>query len=120
LEIKGIEKALGKKTPEDYLKFVKEYGGAFVGGLVDGYADLPILAFFCPDDDTGILYNLNAYRDLRGDGILPIADCELGDIYALDRENAVHYINFYGGETTSQKIADRFQDFVDRIVATEE
>lgn len=120
LEIKEIEKIIGRDLPEDYRAFVKEYGGAFVGGFVDGHKDLPLLRFYDASHGGGIFNALNTYSDLKEDGALPFARCELGNIYAIDRNNAVHYINYYGGKTKSQKVAENFRDFISRIVATED
>jgi len=119
-EINEIESNLGRELPKDYCEFVKEYGGAFVGGLIDGAEDLPILTFFGADENKGVLSKLRTDPDLRNDGVLPIADCELGNLYVLDRENAVHYLNYYGGKTTAQKITNSFQEFVARIVVQDE
>jgi hypothetical protein len=116
-EIGEIKKALGRELPEDYRKFVKEYGGAFVGGLIDGSDDFPILTFFRA---AAVLSNLEMHPDLLEIGALPIADCELGNLYVLDSENAVHYINYYGGKTTARKVADSLQDLIDRIVVQHE
>jgi hypothetical protein len=118
-EIIEIERQLGRKLPTDYCRFVQEFGGAFVGGSIDGSTDLPILAFFRADNETGILYKLRAHPDLQEDGVLPIADCELNNLYVLDNTNAVFYINYYGGRTTASKVSNSFQDFVDRIVVDE-
>jgi hypothetical protein len=118
-EITEIERALGRPLPKDYCEFVKEYGGAFVGGLIDGSEDLPILAFFSAGEDDGVLRKLKWYTDLRDDGVLPFADCVLGNLYVLNPENAVYYINYYGGKTTARKVADSFHDFVARIVPEE-
>jgi hypothetical protein len=118
-ELAEIERVLGRPLPKDYREFVKEYGGAFVGGLIDGSKDLPILAFFGAGEDGGVLGQLRSYTDLRDDSMLPFADCELGNLYVLTPENTVYYINYYGGKTTVQKVADSFQDFVARIVPEE-
>lgn len=118
VKIDQIEKVLGRELPKDYCDFIKQYGGAFVGGLIDGSLQLPILTFFGADEKTGILAKLQTHPDFRDDGVLPIADCELGNLYILSRENAVHYINYYGGETTARKVADSFQEFVSRIVVS--
>ena len=118
--IREIENELGRELPKDYCEFAKEFGGAFVGGLVDGSADLPILTFFGADDRKGVLSKLRTHPDLRNDGVLPIADCELGNLYVIDRENAIFYINYYGGKTTARKIANSFQEFVARIVVQDE
>jgi hypothetical protein len=119
-EIREIESVLGRALPGDYCEFVKEYGGAFVGGEVDGDAGLSILNLFGPDEEHGVLSTLKTHPDLRDDGILPFADCELGNLWVLDQKNAVHYINYYGGKTTARKVADSFQDLIARIVVSEE
>jgi hypothetical protein len=119
-DITEIERVLGRPLPSDYCDFVKEYGGAFVGGLIDGSDELPILGFFSASEDDGILRSLKSYTDLRDDGVLPFADCELGNLYVLTQKNAVYYINYYGGKTTVRKVADSFQDFVARIVPEED
>jgi hypothetical protein len=120
LEISEIEKALGRDLPEDYCEFVKEYGGAFVGGLIDGMAEFPVLTFFGADEHKGVLSKLKTHPDLRTERVLPIADCELGNLYVLDQENAVYYLNYYGGKTTARKVADSFRDFIARIVVTQD
>jgi hypothetical protein len=120
VEISEIEAVLGRRLPDDYLEFVKQYGGAFVGGLVDGSEELPILTFFDAGNDRGVLSKLSAHPDLRGDSILPIADCELGNLYVLTKENAVYYIDYYGGKAASRKVSNSFHDFVTRIVISEE
>ena len=115
-EISEIERELGRELPNDYCEFIKENGGAFVGGLIDGAADLPILTFFGVDGNKGLLSKLRAYPDLRKDSVLPIAGCELGNLYVITQENTVFYINYYGGKATVRKISNSFQDFLARIV----
>ncbi|WP_367871847.1 SMI1/KNR4 family protein [Luteolibacter sp. Populi] len=119
-EIQAIERALGRDLPEDYRQFVKEYGGAFVGGYVDGKDDFSVLAFLGADEDGGILFKLGWHSDLREDSLLPIADCELGNLYVLTKQNSVGFINYYEGKHTIEKVAESFQDFVDRIVVIED
>jgi hypothetical protein len=102
--------------PSAYRSFAKKYGGAFVGGLVDGSEDLPILTFFGARGDSGILSKLATHPDLKNEGALPIADCELGNLYVLDREGAVHYISYYCGVTNARRVSDFFEDFLERIV----
>lgn len=116
-QIDEIESSLGRKLPNEYCEFVKQFGGAFVGGAIDGADDLPILAFFCA---KGILSKLHSYADLRAGGVLPIADCELGNLYVLDPTNAVYYINYYGGKTSTRLVARSFREFVDRIAVQDE
>lgn len=120
MEIREIELNIGRKLPKDYCDFVQLYGGAFVGGMIDGEPDLSILSFFGAGEHKGILAKLRMHPDLRDDGVLPIADCELGNLYVLDREGAVHYINYYGGRTTAKKVAGSFQEFVTRIVVQDD
>ena len=119
-EIGEIEKVVGRSLPEAYSAFVKQYGGAFVGGLVDGVEDLPILSFFSASGDSGVIANLNRYSDLKEDRVLPIAGCALGNLYVLDRDNEVYYINYYGGQTSARKVSDTFEGFVERIVVPQE
>ena len=117
MEIREIEGTIRRKLPEDYCEFVKEFGGAFVGGLVDGTDELPILTFFSAD---GVLSHLRTHPDLQEIGVLPIADCALGNLHVLELNNSIHYINYYGGTTTARKVADSFRDFVARIVVSQE
>ncbi len=119
-DIRQIESAIGRELPKSHTDFVKKYGGAFVGGLVDGSDDLPILTFFDTSKEKSVLASFGTHPDLRGDGVLPIADCELGNLYVLDRDNTVHYISYYGGKTEASKVADTFEDFVARIVVDKE
>jgi hypothetical protein len=116
VNIADLESVLGRKLPDDYRSFLLEYGDAFVGGLVDGAADLPVLSFFGVDGGTDLFAKLRMYPDFHNDGVLPIARCELGNIYVLDKENKVHYVNYYGGQTRVRDVANTFQEFVDRIV----
>lgn len=116
-DIAKLEKILGHSVSLEYSAFACHYGGASVGGLVDGDTELPILTFFNMEK---LLSMLETYTDLRDDGVLPVADCEVGNLYVLDRENSVHYINYYGGRTTARKVADSFGDFLARIVVTED
>jgi hypothetical protein len=112
-ELNKIEQVLRRPLPKDYRDFAIAYGGAFVGGLIDDNPELPILTFLSAD---ATLEKLEMHSDLRSDGILPVADCELGNLYVLDRENAVHYINYYGGSTSAINVTDRFSEFLARIV----
>ena len=112
-EISEIENAIGREIPAEYRSFVNSYGGAFVGGLVDGSPSLPVLRFFCGD---GVIRSLEIHSDLREEGILPIARCELGNIYVIKRDGAVHYLNYYGGKTEALLIASDFPSFLSRIV----
>lgn len=119
-DVDKIESVINRKLPVDYCEFVQEYGGAFVGGLVDGVEDLPILTFFDAGEEKGVLSKLRTHPDLQSESVLPIADCELGNLYVLDRENTIHYLNYYGGQTTARKVADSFTEFIARIVVQDE
>jgi hypothetical protein len=119
-EIREIESTLGRALPEEYAAFARKYGGAFVGGYIDGEEDLPILAFFSGSAKNGVLAKLASYSDLRDAGVLPIADCALGNLYVLDPVNGVWFIDYYGGKTTARKVANSFGEFSDRIVIIDE
>jgi hypothetical protein len=45
-DLATIERVLGRTLPKDYRDFACAYGGAFVGGLIDGDPKLPILTSF--------------------------------------------------------------------------
>jgi hypothetical protein len=115
-----IEREVGRTLPFVYREFVKTKGGAFVGGSVDGREDLPVLSFFSNDSTKGVLSKLATHPDLRDAHVLPIADCELGNLYVLAPDDTVHYINYYGGTTTTMLVASSFQDFINRIRVSEE
>lgn len=115
-QIVAIELKIGRRLPDAFSHFLKEYGGAFVGGSIDGSHDFSVLAFFGPEPESGILSRIEAYPDLKEEGVLPIACCELGNIFVLDRQNAVYFINYYGGRTSASKVASSFEEFLARIV----
>lgn len=112
-----IGQALGRTLPDDYREFSRTYGGAFVAGSVDGDEELPVLTFLSADQ---ILKKIKLHGDLKDIGALPIARCELGNLWVIDRENAIHYINYYGGKTTARKVSDKFSDFISRVVASDD
>ncbi len=116
-DIAKIEEAIGFALPGAYRSFVEEYGGSFVGGLVDGSTDLPILTFFAADD---LLSRLAMHPDLKDGRALPFAGCELGNLYVMRQGGDVHYINYYGGTTTALQVAHSFEDFLRRIVADDD
>lgn len=116
-ELAEIEQVLGRELPSDYREFARTYGGAFVGGYVDGNPELPILTFF---KAAVVLAKLRFHTDFKNDGVLPVADCELGNLYVIDRENVVHYINYYGGQTTARKVTSSFSDLIKRLVVIDE
>jgi hypothetical protein len=115
-EISSIETSLGRKLPAQYVVFVKEYGSAFVGGLVDGDQSLPILEFL---DPRQIASKLESGEDFAVTGVFPFARCELGNLWVFDDSDAIHYINFYGGRTVVVRVERSFEHFVDRIVLEE-
>lgn len=119
-EIKALEVFVGRSLPESYKAFLTDYGGAFVGGLVDGAEDLPISGFFGVCGERGVLNIMTEYPDFRDEGALPFGDCVLGNLWVLDRNNQVYYINYYGGCTSATKVADSFENFLSRIVVTDE
>lgn len=114
--IEKIELSLNRKLPDDYRNFVKKFGGAFVGGEVDGSEEFSVLDFFGLEEGNSVLEMLEIYPDLNSDGALPVARCELGNIYVLNNKNEIFYINFYGGKTSATRVSSCFQDFIDRIV----
>jgi hypothetical protein len=119
IEIREIEHVLGRELPRAYCDFIKEYGGAFVGGLVDGSDNLPILSFFAASGSSGVLSKLALHPDLRDEKALPIADCELGNLFVLDQHDSVYYINYYNSKTVVEKVSDSFEEFISRIVVPE-
>jgi len=54
------------------------------------------------------------------DGVVPIADCVLGNLYVFDAQDEIYYINYYGSKTTARKVAGTFQEFISRIVVLDE
>ncbi len=119
-QLEEITSLIGHALPETYSDFILEYGGAFVGGYVDGNEALPVMSFFGAEPDRGLISRLGAYPDFARRGILPIASCELGNLYVLERDGSVHYVNYYGASVVTKKVADSFGDFVSRIVITED
>ena len=115
-DLRKIERLIHRSLPHDFCRFIETFGGAFVGGAVDGSPDLPLLHFLGANPECGILSTIRTHSDLAAIGALPFARCELGNLYVLDAENAVHYIDYYGGKTAARKVSASFRDFVDRIV----
>lgn len=115
-EIAAVEHVLGHRLPDEDRRFAKVHGGAFVGGHVDGDGACSVLAFFDAGEERGLLSKLRTHPDLRAEGILPIADCELGNLYVLDASGAVHYIDYYGRSARAMKLSDDFAGFLGRIV----
>ena len=116
-ELAAIESALGVPLPVAYRAFVSKFGGAFVGGFVNG---LSIMAFFKAGNDNGILRKLLVLPDLNEIGALPFAGCELGNLFVLRADGAVYYIDYWGGRTTAERVSDNFADFLERIVIPED
>lgn len=119
-DILDIETSLDRKLPKTYHDFVKLYGGAFIGGEVQGPKVTSILGFFDADEYRGPSSLLETYSDLRKIGALPIANCEFGNKYVLTRTNEVHYIDYTKGRTSAHKISDSFEDFLSRISIEQE
>ena len=116
-ELEALERATGWSLPSDYRSFAKEYGGAFVGGAVDGNSSFPVLAF--ADFDQ-------ARRTSEDRSVLPdefplcFAHCELGNLWVFDRRGAVHYVNYYVRPAFSVRVADGLREFVGRIAIDSE
>lgn len=110
-QLLAIEKVIGRALPADYREFVRVYGAAFVGGLIDGDEEMPILDFKDPDS---IFLELDCNTELKNAGAVPFARCALNNLWVFDKKNRVHYIDYYGGETKTRKVADNFSDFFSR------
>jgi hypothetical protein len=119
-DILKIEQALRRHLSQDYREFVKVYGGAFVGGTIDGSDELSILNFFDASNDRGVSAVLSRYEDLKEDGILPFARDELGNIYVQNVDDEIFFINYYGGCTSVRRVADNFSEFIARIVVADQ
>ena len=117
--IDAVESALGRDLPADYRAFVAAHGDAFVGGYVDDADALPVLSLF---NDAQIRQCLATQDDLRVEGLLPFGSCELNNLWVIDCkvDHSVHYINYYGGQTKAHRVADTFEDFIQRIVIRDE
>jgi hypothetical protein len=115
-DLDRMEETLGRKLPEDYRSFVKEYGGPFVGGEVEGSDDTTILTFYQGAKYRGESSLFRTYDDLTEIGALPFARCVFGNFYVLTARNEVWNIDFTGGETSSMKVTTSFNDFLSRIV----
>jgi hypothetical protein len=115
--IAEIETKIGRELPQDYRDFVKQYGGAFVGGSVDGSTSWTVLDFARTDQ---ILWNISFFDELTEQGALKIARDEVGNMWVLAADNSIHFLVTYAGKSSAEKISDSFQDFIDRIVPIEE
>ena len=71
---------------------------------------------FFDAEDT--LLTIATYTDLAELGILPFARCELGNLYLLETDGAVHYVDYYGSRQGTKMVSETFQSFVDRIVVS--
>jgi hypothetical protein len=116
-DIAAIEHAVGRSMPAAYRRFAETFGGAFVGGEVDGSPDLSLLEFLSA---KRVIRALDSHSDLRDDGIIPIARCELGNLYVLDRAGAVHHLNYYGGQTKASFVAHSFDELLSRITVSDQ
>jgi hypothetical protein len=112
-----IETKIGRVLPQDYRDFVKQYGGAFVAGCVDGDRGWSVLGFARADR---ILGNISFFDELTEQGALNFAKDELGNLWVLAADNSIHFLVTYAGKSSAEKISDSFQDFIDRIVPIEE
>lgn len=114
-DIVEIERLLGRELPEDYRRFAKEYGGCLVDGEVDGLAEFAIDVFYQAHAYTNKGGGVPEWEEYQEIGALPFAHCIMGNLFVLTNDNAVHYVNYYGGKTTTQKLAISFGDFISRI-----
>ena len=116
-DILDIESALGRKLPEDYCAFVKEYGGAFISGEIDGEYSIDRFDGAAAYRKGSI--SVSEWEEYCEIGALPFASCILGNAFVLTAGNAVHYVDYYGNSwgrgTTTHKLADSFSDFLSRI-----
>ena len=112
-ELAMIERALRRPVPASYRQFVKEYGGAFVGGSLDGGDEYSILAF---DTAANIRRNFELLPEYSADGMLIFANCEQGGIYVINHDDTIWYRLVWCGKTTSVRVANSFDEFRDRIV----
>jgi hypothetical protein len=112
-----VEKRLGRELPRDYRDFVKQYGGAFVGGAVDGSTAWSVLGFY---KAASILERISFFTELTEQGALNFARDELGNMWVLAGDNSIHFLVTYAGKSSAEKVSDSFQDFLDRIVPDEE
>ncbi|QDX25228.1 SMI1/KNR4 family protein [Sphingomonas suaedae] len=116
-ELERLEGLVDWTLPPDYRSFAKVYGGAFVGGEVDGNSSLPVLSFGTFDQ---------AWRTSADGSVLPdnfpisFARCELGNLWVFDRSGAVHYINFYSRPAVAVFVATNFSEFLGRILISGE
>ncbi|MFN5128424.1 MAG: SMI1/KNR4 family protein [Sphingomonadaceae bacterium] len=118
-EIENIQNIIGRNLPDDYAAFAKKYGGCFIGGEVDGNADLPILGFLNANADDGVLSVLDTHPDMKADKILPFADCSLGNLWVFSDKDEIFYVNYYDGFTKSTKVSNSFSDLIKRIVRSD-
>jgi len=119
-DINDIQKHLGRELPEDYRRFVKEFGGAFIGGEIEGPKRTSILGLFEADEYKGPSSLIMTYADLCRAGSFPFADCEFGNPYILNAADEVYYIDYTNGDSSPFKVAGSFRDFISHIVIEEE
>lgn len=116
-DIAEVGRLAGFALPIDYQHFLAEFGGAFVGGLVDGNEDLPILKFYGRRE---LQDALALHPDMATVPALPIGCCELGNQYVILPDGSVAYVNYYGGQTATTRVSDDFSGFLERMVAEDE
>lgn len=116
-QLEQICKVAGFSLPRVYCEFAKKYGDAFVGGLVDASPDFPVSGFFSSEK---VISNFEFNATYKENRAIPVADCELGNIWVLSEDGSVHFINFYSRPTVTTKVASSFQDFLSRISIEDE
>ena len=112
-QLSKIGEVVGFEPAEGYKEFVRKYGNAFVGGLIDGSPELPVLGFF---DLEKIISTLDFNAIYRENRVMPFADCELGNTWILGDDGSVSCVNFYDKPTATKEVSSSFSKFVSRIV----
>ena len=109
----ALEVRVGRSLPTSLREFATRYGGAFVGGSIDGAGRYSVLGFLDLErvDQTEGAY-LDEYLEV---GALPFARCDLGGIYLLKADNTVWFRLYHAGKTTLEKVSESFEDFLTRI-----
>ncbi|WP_226698795.1 SMI1/KNR4 family protein [Qipengyuania gaetbuli] len=115
--LNALEFRVGRSLPTSLREFATRYGGAFIGGSVDGAGRYSVLGFLDLEriDQTEGAY-LDEYLEV---GALPFARCELGGIYLLKADNSIWFRLNHAGKTTLEKVSESFEDFLNRIETEE-
>jgi len=119
-DLDRLETQLGRSLPEDYRKFMREYGGAFVGGSIDGGEELSVLRFFGLQADGTAAAASGFFTEFIEVGMLPVANCILGGIYVLKPDNSIWFRLVYSGKLVLRQVAGSFGEFRDRIVVRDD